>query len=188
MKILEIKYSNDLHKRLNLFLFSIKFNLMKIQSFFFLFFVGILFLFTSSCSPSAMLPGTNTSITGTMADSKLKPPPGKSLVYIVRSSPKGFAVEIGVEMDGKVIGSNGGKQFLYTYAEPGKHIFLGLGENLFELPIILEAGKTYFIEQKLKAGLWQPRTKLIRIDNVIGRTKLLKCRLSADNATLEGFL
>jgi len=134
-----------------------------------------------------MLPGTNRTITGAMANKKLKPPTGKSLVYILRSSNKGFAAKLGVEIDGKEIGRNGGKQFVYTFAEPGKHIFLGLGENFFELPIILKAGETYYIEQKLKAGLWRPRNKLVRIDNDTGKRRLLKCRLSADNATLEGF-
>ncbi len=160
---------------------------MRINFSFLVIIVGLL-LFNFSCSPSAMLPGTNTTITGAMADSKLKPPSDQSLVYILRSSNKGFAAELGVEMDGKVIGRNGGKQFVYTFAEPGKHIFLGLGENLFELPIVLQAGQTYYIEQKLKAGLWRPRNKLIRLDNEVGKRKLLKCRLSAENATLEGFI
>ena len=159
---------------------------MKFNISFSVFIVGLLLLI-SSCSPSAMLPGTNTTITGTMADSKLKPSADQSLVYIVRSSNKGFAADLGVEMDGKVIGRNGGRQFVYTFAEPGKHIFLGLGENLFELPIILKAGETYYIEQKLKTGLWRPRNKLIRLDNTSGRSKLLRCRMSAENATFEGF-
>lgn len=161
---------------------------MKIKNIKFLFFVGVMLLTWSSCSTSAMLPGTNISITGSMADSKLSPPENKSLVYILRPSAKGFAVDLGVEMDGKVVGRNSGRQFIYTYAEPGKHIFLGLGENMFELPIVLQAGKTYYIEQKIKAGLWRPRTKLIRLDDSSGKQKLLKCRLSADNATLEGFI
>ena len=161
---------------------------MKIRIINFLFLVGAMLFLGSSCSTSAMLPGTNTTITGAMANSKLTPPDGKSLVYIVRPSAKGFVADLGVEMDGKVIGRNNGRQFVYTYADPGKHVFLGLGENLFELPIVLQEGKTYYIEQKIKAGLWRPRNKLVRLDDEKGKQKLLRCRLSSDNATLEGFI
>ncbi|MEM6964133.1 MAG: DUF2846 domain-containing protein [Bacteroidota bacterium] len=146
-------------------------------------FMGILM----SCGTTAKLPGTTTSITGDMALSTLTPPEGKALVYILRPSRIGTAMKFAVELDGNEIGFTYGKKFVYTFAEPGKHIFIGRAENIYELPIQLEANKIYFIEQKPKSGLWTARNKLIRLDDLDGSKKLKKCKLSGDNATLEGF-
>jgi len=125
----------------------------------FYFFVILLVLALGSCK-NAKLPGTDITITGRIALEKLEPPQGKALVYFIRNKSLGM---------------------------PGKHLIVSRGENVSELPIQLEAGKTYFIQQKPKMGLFALRSKLIRLEEEEAKRYLSYCRLSKTNITFEGF-
>ena len=149
-----------------------------------LFFVIVLL---GSCKSVAKLPGTDTPITGRLALQKLQPPEGKALVYIIRNKSMGMIAKLHLDIDRRVIGQTKGKQFLYTFLEPGKHLIVSRGENVSELPIKLEAGKTYFIHQKPKMGLFSIRSKLTRMEEVEAKRYLSYCRLSKSNITFEGF-
>ena len=108
----------------------------------------------------------------------MNPPEGKSLVYIVRPSVIGFAINFTVTCDDITIGKTKGKNFLYAILNPGPHVFVSKGENSSELHLILEVGKTYFIEQKVRMGLLYARNKIQLINEKEGRNKLDKCNLS----------
>lgn len=153
----------------------------------FLFFVIILAIALGSCNSVAKLPGTNVKINGKLALKKLHPPEGKALVYIIRNKSMGMVAKLYLDIDRRVIGQTQGKQFLYTFLEPGKHLIVSRGENVSELPIQLEAGKTYFIQQKPKMGLFSMRSKLIRMEEEEAKRYLSYCRLSKSNITFEGF-
>lgn len=152
-----------------------------------LFFVIALALTLGSCKSVAKLPGTDTPITGKIALQKLQPPEGKALVYIIRNKSMGMVTKLHLDIDRKVIGQTKGKQFLYTFLEPGSHLIVSRGENVSELPIKLEAGKTYFIQQKPKMGLFSIRSKLTRMEEEEAKRYLSYCRLSKSNITFEGF-
>lgn len=109
---------------------------------------------------------------------KIVPPEGMALVYLIRPSNVGYAVRMNITCNNKIIGSTGGKQFIYIILEPGNYKFASNAENTHELPIVLEADKTYFIEQKVKMGWAQARTELNRVSEQIGRVKLKDCSLS----------
>lgn len=155
---------------------SLKFSLL---------FFGIIML--GSCKSVAKLPGTDTPITGKLALLKLQPTEGKALVYIIRNKSKGMIVKLNLDIDRKVIGQTMGKQFLYTFLDPGKHLIVSRGENISELPIKLEAGKTYFIQQKPQMGLFSVQSKLVRLEDEEAKRYLSYCRLSKSNITFEGF-
>lgn len=163
---------------------------MKIKpstNFNFLFFAVAIIFLLGSCKSVATLPGTNTPITGKIALQKIQPPEGKALVYIIRNKSLGMVAKLHLDIDRKVIGQTKGKQFLYTFLDPGKHIIISRGENISELPIKLEAGKTYFIQQKPKMGLFSIRSKLTRLEEDEAKRYLSYCRLSKSNITFEGF-
>jgi hypothetical protein len=128
------------------------------------------------------------SATGTMSkdvDERAKgmtPPEGKALVYVVRPAGVGMLVAMKVTCDGNYLGTTGGHRFLYAVLDSGAHVFASHAENKSELPIVLAAGKTYYLEQQVKMGLLMARNKLVRLDDVKGREKLLKCALSKDLA------
>jgi len=111
----------------------------------------------------------------------LSPTDDKALVYIVRPSFYGGMEIFKVAVNGNSIGSASGKRFLFTLLEPGMYTFSSIAENQSELPIVIEAGKTYFLEMKVQTGLFSARTKLVRINEQEGQFKLQKCFLSKRN-------
>ena len=65
---------------------------------------------------------------------------------------------------------------------PGNHTFISKAENTSELSLVLEAGKTYYFEQKVSMGFLKARNKLVRLEDAEGRERLLKCELSTETA------
>lgn len=111
----------------------------------------------------------------------LSPTEDKALVYIVNSSLSTGVVVFNVAVNGNHIGSAGSKRFLYTYLESGTYTFSSKSENRSEVLLVVEAGKTYFLEQKPQMGILISGNKLFRIDEKKGRHKLQKCSLSKTN-------
>ncbi len=48
------------------------------------------------------------------------------------------------------------------------------------MPLDLEGGQTYYLEQQIKLGALKARANLVWLDAVEGREKLKKCSLSDD--------
>lgn len=108
-------------------------------------------------------------------------PTDKALVYIIRATGIGGAVKFKASCDDKFIGSTSGMRYIYTIQEPGTHNFISQAENKDELSIILEANKTYYIEQVVKMGIIMARNRLVVLDESTGKQKITKCKLSVDN-------
>lgn len=110
----------------------------------------------------------------------LAPDSARALVYVVRPSNAGKISKFVVTCDGDSIGATGGRRYIYTLQPPGKHLFVSRAENRSELPIALEGGRTYFLEQKIRMGLLSARNSLERVGEAEGREKLAKCSLSEE--------
>jgi hypothetical protein len=112
----------------------------------------------------------------------LAPPAGRALVYVVRPSGEVATIRMPVTCDDTELGSTTGKRFVYALLDPGVRLFAtgAKGVGTSELPIVLEAGRTYYFEQELIASLVGVRCRLVRLDDVRGRARLLKCSLSAE--------
>ncbi len=109
----------------------------------------------------------------------MTPPEGKALVYIVRSKKAGFLIKFHVYFNENYIGATKGKNFLYAIVDPGHYVVLSKSfENKHEIEIDVEAGKTYFILQKVRVGVVAARVKMYLTDEVEGRTRLNKCKFS----------
>lgn len=105
-------------------------------------------------------------------------PEGKALVYILRPSAMGFAIGMKVTCNNKEIGKTHGKKFIYKALEPGNYMFISHAENKAELPLQLEAGKKYYIEQQVKMGIIMARSKLVKLTETVAIEKLKKCKLA----------
>ena len=105
----------------------------------------------------------------------------KALIYIVRPNFLGTAIRFKVYCDDKYIGATGGQRFIYTYQDPGMHLFLSKAENKSTLELEVEAGKIYYIEQIPTMGFLYARNRLRLLDDVAGQEKLSACTLSAEN-------
>lgn len=110
----------------------------------------------------------------------VSPPADRAAVYILRPALVGKLLNFKVEMDGQLVGKTKGKQYFYFFVEPGNHTLVSIAENKSELPIVMEAGKTYFFEQEVKMGIVKARNNLVRIDEVDAKIKVQKCKLPKD--------
>jgi len=126
---------------------------------------------------------TQNTINGPLTDEAAKnlaPIEGKAIVYFIRPSSLAKLVTIGVECDGNGLGSTKPKQYIYAILDPGKHTFTSHTENHASLDLTLEAGKIYYIQQKIKVGLVVARVGLEVMNESDGRKALNDCKLSSD--------
>jgi len=104
------------------------------------------------------------------------PPEGKALIYFVRPASIGFLIKFKVFIDENLIGFTKGKNYLYAILEPGKHKILTKSENTSKLELEVEAGKTYFIKQKVGIGFFIARNKMRLVNEIDGKLAFNKCR------------
>lgn len=116
-------------------------------------------------------------------DKKLHPIPepatGKALVYVIRPTMNGHKIQTKLGVDGTWVGVNRGHNYFFLQLDPGEHYFCSKAENKSTLAVKVEAGKTYFVEQKIKMGLMKARNKLALLPDDEGKKKLAKCHPSS---------
>lgn len=100
---------------------------------------------------------------------------GKALLYVVRPTKMGFAIKSFFMIDDTIVGINKGSSYFFTSVEPGKHLFWSKSENVDALEMEVEAGKTYYIQQKVQMGGFRARTKLVVLDTFEGEAALAEC-------------
>jgi hypothetical protein len=69
-----------------------------------------------------------------------------------------FGVTIENYLDKKFIGQTKGKSYFITDVAPGQHYVMGHAENWSAARINFEAGRTYFLNQDIRMGVWMART------------------------------
>ena len=108
----------------------------------------------------------------------LEPTPTEAVVYVVRPAFSGKAVKFWAFVDDQPIGVTKGKTYLAVRVPAGAHLFWSRGENVSVLPLVVEAGKVYFIQQHVRMGGLKARVKLERLGDSDGRQALAKCKLA----------
>ncbi len=76
----------------------------------------------------------------------------KALVYILRPAFVGFAIKMWAFVDDQFIGVTHGKNYTYVLVAPGEHVFWSKAENVSAFKMNVEAGKTYYLQQKVRLG------------------------------------
>ena len=96
-----------------------------------------------------------------------QPAPGKALVVFMRPSNYGGAIQASVydasTAKEEFIGIVSGNTKVAHQAEPGKHLFMVIGENADFLNATLDAGKTYYVLVSPRMGVWKARFSLLPI-------------------------
>lgn len=108
----------------------------------------------------------------------MKPPEGKGLIYLIRSRSTGTLIKFKVFVNDEYIGATKGKNFLYKIVDPGHYKILSKAENQHEIEFEVEAGKIYYVLQKIRLGVIKARVRMYLTDEGEGRTRLKKCKLS----------
>lgn len=103
-------------------------------------------------------------------------PSDKALVYVMRTTIIGYKIHSKLAVDGKWMGTNRGKTYFFLTLDPGE--FCSESENQDAIAFTVEPGKTYYLQQQVKAGMWKARTKLALLDEAKGRKELEDLNLS----------
>lgn len=108
---------------------------------------------------------------------KLEPAPeGKAVVYFVRPSSLGFAINFSYFDSAQLVGKFNGPKYIRYECEPGTHLFWAKSENRDFLEAEVEAGRIYFIEAVVKMGAVKAAVNLRPVDpaDTKAMTKILK--------------
>ena len=95
------------------------------------------------------------------------PARGKAEVVFLRPSGLGFAIQSSVfeVKDGKslLVGIVAAKAKVAYEVDPGRHLFMSIGENADFMTADLAAGRTYYVNVEPRMGLWKARFGLVPV-------------------------
>ncbi len=84
-------------------------------------------------------------------------PPDKAVVYFMRPSGMGFAINFQIWDGDHFIGLSQAKSCFAYVCDPGNHLFMGFAENKVAIDAELEPAKEYFIGTNVRMGMWKAR-------------------------------
>jgi hypothetical protein len=132
-------------------------------------------LIKKACGPNV---GHSTS-----TDKKQHPTPtapaDKALIYVIRPTMMGNKIQTKLAVDGTWVGINRGNNYFFFTLDPGEHYFCSTAENKSVFAMKVEAGKTYFLQQKIRMGWMKASNKLEQISEEEGQKGLAKCHPSS---------
>ena len=137
----------------------------------------LLIVVAAGCASVPMAP-----VQADAAAKRFEATPGKANVYVYRNEHFGGAVRMSVVLDGALLGDTAAYTFLYTPVEPGHHHVMSKAENDSDVEFEAEEGKTYFLWQEVKMGVWSARSALRLVQEKEGRDGVLECKLGQTSA------
>lgn len=106
---------------------------------------------------------------------------GKASLYIYRNEMFGGAIPMTVTINGRTLGQSAAQTYFRLNLEAGKYTVESHAENVSNLALSLESGKTYFVWQEVKMGLFFARSLLQEVDEKTGRTGVMESKLIASS-------
>jgi len=106
-------------------------------------------------------------------------PADKAVVYFVRDSDYGFAINFSYFDSDKLFGLFAGKGYIRYECSPGTHLFWARSENKDFVEAEVEAGKIYFIQAIVQMGFVKAGVRLQPLDP--NNTKKMKGILKVIN-------
>ena len=138
-----------------------------------LFFVTILF---TGCASVPM-----SSLDSDLLGKKFIAQKDKSNIYLYRNESFGGAVLLTVSLDGKVAGQTAAQTYFLWEVDPGSHEVSSLAENVSTLKLATSAGKSYYVWQEIKMGMWTARSLLQEVDRETGEPAINECKRAQSN-------
>ena len=91
------------------------------------------------------------------------PPSDKALVYVMRPSGLGFAINFQIWHRDRFIGLSQAKSYFAYPCAPGKHLFIGIAENKVAVEADLAPGLSYYILTEPRMGGWKARIGMVPV-------------------------
>jgi hypothetical protein len=91
-------------------------------------------------------------------------PAEKAVIYFVRPSSLGFAINFSYFDSTKLIGKFNGPKYIRYECDPGNHLFWARSENKDFIEAEVEAGRIYFIEAIPRMGALKAAIELIPLN------------------------
>ena len=102
--------------------------------------------------------------------------PDRANVYVYRNESFGAAIPMTVSINGRTAGQTGAKTYFMWEVEPGVHEISSIAENTSTVMLKAEAGRSYFVWQEVKMGVFMARSMLQQVDENTGRSGVLECK------------
>ncbi len=80
------------------------------------------------------------------------PAPDKALVYFMRPSGYGYAINFQIWDSDHFVGLSQAKSYFAYECAPGTHLFIGIAENKVAIQADLAAGKSYYVGTNVRTG------------------------------------
>lgn len=106
---------------------------------------------------------------------------GKANIYVYRNESFGGAIPLTVALDGKVAGQTGPKTYFLFEVDPGTHEVSSIAENTSTLKLDAAPGKSYYVWQEVKMGVWMARSQLQQVDEATGKQAVAECKRAQAN-------
>jgi len=116
-------------------------------------FLGVLFFSGCATQSNHMTKVTPESVI-------TKPEDGKALVHFMRPSNYGGAIQSTIYNESNYLGTVSAQTRVAYQADPGKHMFMVIGENADFLEANLLENKTYYVLVSPRMGVWKARFSL----------------------------
>ncbi len=91
-------------------------------------------------------------------------PQDKAVIYFVRDTDYGFAINFSYFDSDKLFGLFAGKGYIRYECSPGTHLFWARSENRDFIEAEVEAGKIYFIQAVVQMGMIKAGVRLQPMD------------------------
>lgn len=138
----------------------------------------ILVMLLSACASVPMAPMEQDAKAKTFMT-----PPDRATLYIYRNESMGGAVPMTVSVNGRMVGQTAAKTYFHFNVVPGVYDIESHAENTSTLTLTTQAGKSYFVWQEVKMGLWMARSLLQLMDEKTGRAGVMESKLINSTAT-----
>ena len=108
-----------------------------------------------------------------------RPAPGKALIYVYRNEFFGAAMKMAVKLDGKIAGQTAKETYFMWQVSPGRHVISSEmeGDEDYKLALNCKAGKSYYVWQEIKMGMFSANSKLHLVSPKQGRKGVQECKL-----------
>jgi hypothetical protein len=112
------------------------------------------------------------------------PGPGEAAVYFVRPAALGMAINFWAFVDETPVGMTKGHTYVWAAVPAGEHLIWSSSGNVSAVKVHLEAGKSYYFEQKAKMGGLRARVEIEPLIDANREEAFAKCKYST--LTAEG--